>query len=133
MWVNPDPYFQELIDASVALSLREFLKSAANRPLNDYGRVFWLGHLHSPSLSRRSVYISALYLKSSEKNHKLEIDLPAMDKSQNSFRKQRIKIKEHSDAITQVYINFFADKTMIPGCGDRSTVNLEAFINFYIK
>ena len=112
MSVNPDPYFQELIDASVALDLREFLKSATNRFLNDYGRVFWLRHLHSPSLSRRNAYISALYLKISEKNHKLEIDLPAMDRSQNSFRKskdknQRAFRRDH----TSIY-KFFADKTM---------------------
>ncbi|RLI44534.1 hypothetical protein DRO64_03830 [Candidatus Bathyarchaeota archaeon] len=47
--------------------------SKRNRFFNDYSRISRFGHLYSPS--RRSAYISALYLKSSDKNHGLELDL----------------------------------------------------------
>ncbi|RLI42053.1 hypothetical protein DRO64_06760 [Candidatus Bathyarchaeota archaeon] len=40
--VHPHPCFQELIDASVALDLRELLKHVANLVLNDYDHVSWL-------------------------------------------------------------------------------------------
>ena len=36
-----------------------------------------------------------------------EIDHQRIGQSQNSFRKSNSEIKEHSDAITQVYIKFF--------------------------
>ena len=88
--VYPDPCLQELIDASVALSLREFLKSAANRLLNDYNRISRFGHLYSPS--RRGAYISALYLKSSEKNHKLEIDPQKIRAFENASKKFFINV-----------------------------------------
>jgi len=58
-----------------------------------------------------------------------------MDQSQNLFRKTNGKIKEHSATTTQVYIqNFSVLKVEVHLAGkDRSTVNLESFINFYIN
>lgn len=55
---------------------------------------------------QRSIYAVG---SNSDKVHVLEIDLPATDRSQNSFRKSKDEIK-YSDAITQVYIQIFSPK-----------------------
>ncbi len=127
----PNPCFEELIDTSAALGFRDLFKRVANGLLNDYGRVSWFGHLHSAS--RRDACISALYLKSLKKNYKLEIDLPATDRSQNSFRKSKVESKSIQTRPHKYIYKFFRRQKMILGCEDRTTVNLEAFINFYIN